>query len=368
MSLNREGWQKGRWALALFLTISMTSAAAAQLARKGSSRRGGKVDDAAIEDALKPQLLNADTNPTLRYPIGNISGWSVNSLSYGWLDVSQGRIHYSVMQPAGKLNEGFDIPTGEISEVKIEMYLQFHRDKKKFNIFYLPQDRWGSIHSGPGTMAAASQGSLGTGSIYQAIKNFDRVLAMVKPPPTPPPVVAQPLVSPALEPKPAAPPVIVLSAPLGARADQTLEVNGSPLVIRGVVMDSTGIPVVTINGSPTNMRPQSTQAAEFWSDPLPLQPGGNRIEISASNSAHVEARLVFLVHYTPKAAPPNPRALAKQDIISLLQGGVPNTRIAEIIKDRGLKFSPTADDLNDIRGGGGNDELIQAIQEAAPHP
>ena len=229
MSLNREGWQKGRWALALFLMVSMTSAAAAQFARKGSSRRGGRVDDADIEDALKPQLLNADTNPTLRYPIGNISGWSVNSLSYGWLDVSQGRIHYSVMQPAGKLNEGFDIPTGEISEVKIEMYLQFHRDKKKFNIFYLPQDRWGSIHSGPGTMAAASQGSLGTGSIYQAIKNFDRVLAMVKPPPTPPPVVAQPLVSPAPEPKPAAPPVIVLSAPLGARADQTLEVNGSPL-------------------------------------------------------------------------------------------------------------------------------------------
>jgi hypothetical protein len=370
MSPNHELWRRGRSALILFLIISVTSAAAAQLARKGSSRRGGRVDDADVEDALKPQLLNADTDPTLRYPIGSISGWSVHSLSYGWLDVSRGRIHYSVMQPAGKLDEGFDIPTGEISEVKIEMYLQFHRDKKKFAIFYLPQDRWGSIHSGPGTMAAASQGSLGTGSIYQAIKNFDRVLAMVKPP-APPPVVAQPLVSPPPEPKPAAPPappVIVLSAPSGARADQTLEVNGSPLVIRGVVMDSTGIPVVTINGSPTNMRPQSTQAAEFWSDPLTLQPGGNRIQITASNAAHVEAKLVFLVQYTPKAAPPNPRALDKQDIISLLQGGVPNARIVEIIKDRGLKFSPTADDLNDLRGEGGNDELIQAIQQAAPHP
>ena len=367
MSPNHELWRRGRSALILFLIISATSAAAAQLARKGSSRRGGRVDDADIEDALKPQLLNADTNPTLRYPIGSISGWSIRSLSYGWLDVSRGRIHYSVIQPADKLDEGFDIPTGEISEVKIEMYLQFHRDKKRFAIFYLPQDRWGSLHSGPGTMAAASRGSLGTGSIYQALKNFDRVLALVKPP-APPPVAAQPLVSPPPEPKPAAPPAppaIVLATPSGAGANQVVETDESRLVIRGVAMDSTGIPVVTINGSPANMRPQNAQAADFWSDPLTLQPGGNRIQITATNSAHAEAKLVFLVHYTPKAAPPNPRALDKQDIISLLQGGVPNARIVEIIKDRGLKFSPTAGDLNDLRGEGGNDELIQAIQQAA---
>jgi hypothetical protein len=272
-----------------------------------------------------------------------------------------------VIQPADKLDEGFDIPTGEISEVKIEMYLQFHRDKKRFAIFYLPQDRWGSLHSGPGTMAAASRGSLGTGSIYQALKNFDRVLALVKPP-APPPVAAQPLVSPPPEPKPAAPPAppaIVLATPSGAGANQVVETDESRLVIRGVAMDSTGIPVVTINGSPANMRPQNAQAADFWSDPLTLQPGGNRIQITATNSAHAEAKLVFLVHYTPKAAPPNPRALDKQDIISLLQGGVPNARIVEIIKDRGLKFSPTAGDLNDLRGEGGNDELIQAIQQAA---
>ncbi len=370
MSPNSERWQRGRMALILFLILSATSAAAAQFARKSSSRRGGRVDDADIEDALKPQLLNADTNPTLRYPIGSISGWSVRSLSYGWLDVTRDRIHYSVVEPAGKLDEGFDIPTGEISEVKIEMYLQFRRDKRRFNIFYLPQERWGTIHSGPGTMAAASRGSLGTGSMYQAIKNFDRVLALVKPP-APPPVAPQPYVSPPPEPKPAAPPAppaIVLASPSGAGANQVVETDESPLVIRGVAMDSTGIPVVSINGSPANMRPQNAQAADFWSDPLTLQPGGNRIEITATNSAHAEAKLVFIAHYTPKAAPPNPRALDKQDIISLLQGGVPNARVAEIVKERGLKFSPSADDLNDIRAAGGSDELIQAVQQAAAPP
>jgi len=181
-------------------------------------------------------------------------------------------------------------------------------------------------------------------------------------------VAVQPAAALVEEPKPLAPPVLVLSAPSGAGANQVVETDQPSLVIRGVAMDSTGMPVVSINGSPANMRPQSAQAAEFWSEPLPLQPGGNRVEITATNTAHVEAKLVFLAHYTPKAVPPNPRALDKQDIISLLQGGVPNTRIVEIIKDRGLKFSPTADDLSDIRAAGGNDELVQAIQQAAAPP
>ncbi len=118
-------------------------------------------------------------------------------------------------------------------------------------------------------------------------------------------------------------------------------------------MDSTGIPVVSINGSPANMRPQNNQAAEFWSDPLPLQPGANPIQITASNSAHVEAKVAFTVHYTPKAAPVNPRALDKAEIISLLQGAVPAPRVAGIVQERGVKFNPTGrrSERNSRRGG-----------------
>jgi hypothetical protein len=140
------------------------------------------------------------------------------------------------------------------------------------------------------------------------------------------------------------------------------------VVIRGVAMDSTGIPVVRINGAPANMRPQTTQAAEFWSDPLPLQVGSNAIQIVASNSAHVETNLALTVNYKPKPAPASPRALDRLDIIGLLQGGVPLARILDLIKERGIKFSPSADDLNGIRAAGGTDDLIQAIRQAAPHP
>lgn len=369
ISLNLPGWGMSRTVrlLCLILSVSMV-APAGQFAK-----RVKKPDAPNIDALLKPQLLNADTDPTLRYPIASFSGWSVFSTSYGWLDVTRKGIHYSVVDPPGKVAEGFSYSAGEISEVKlVQTYVTFRTPAKKHTIFYIAQDRWGSIHSGPGAMRASSEGAFGTASILMAMQDFDRVLAMVKPPPPPaPPVAAQPIATPPLEPKPAAPPstpAIVLSAPAGAGANQVVEVDESPLVIRGVTMDSSGIPVVTINGSAANMRPQNTQAAEFWSDPLPLQPGGNRFQISASNAAHMDATLVFIVHYTPQAAPPNPRAVSKQEIVSLLQGGVASARIAEIVKDRGLKFTPSANDLTDIRKEGGTDELIRAIQQAAVPP
>ncbi len=366
MSLNLQGWGMGRTVCLLFILLSVTVVApAGQFAK-----RGKKTDETNVEALLKPQLLNADTDPTLRYPIASFSGWSVFSASYGWLDVTRAGIRYSVVEPPGKANEGFAASSGEISEIKmVQSYISFRIPAKKHMIFYVAQNRWGAIHSGPGAMQISGEGAFGTASIFQALKNFDSVLDMVKPPPAPPPpVTPQPVVSPPVEPQPAAPPAIILSTPAGAGANQVVEVDASPLVVRGVTMDSTSIPVVTINGVPANMRPQSNQAAEFWSDPLPLQPGDNRFQISASNAAHAEAKFVFTVHYTPKAAPPNPRALSKEEIVSLLQGGVPNARIVEIIKDRGIKFAPTADDLNDLRGQGANDELIQAIQQAAAPP
>lgn len=368
MRPNQNNWRTCGRALLLFLIIGVALASAASQARKKSNAGGG---GASPDDYLKPQLLNGDSNPTLRYPAASFSGWSVKSTSYGWFDVTRQGIRYGVVQPADKISEGFTLSSSEITELKIEQtYLTFRRggEKKKYSVFYLSQDRWGTIHSGPGAMGAAGMGALGTASMFQAIRNFDNVLAMVKPPA---PVVAPAIVTPPPAPipvAPASPPAVIVASPSGARADQIVEVQETPLVIRGVAMDSTGIPVVSINGSPANMRPQNNQATEFWSDPLPLQPGANPVQITASNSAHVETKVAFTVHYTPKAAPVNPKALDKAEIISLLAGAVPSSRVAEIVKERGIKFTPTADDLNEIRAAGGSDDLIQAIQGAAPHP
>jgi len=358
-----------RIVLLSFLILAVPSVAAAQARAKKNSR----LDVPATSNtAIQPQLLNADTNPTLRFPIARAS-LSVSSISYGWLDITRGGIHYTVEQPPKKLDDGFSASTAEIRDLKLEdrnNTVVFRDGNKRETIFYDPQENWGSVRGGREFFAQTAEGASGTQSIYKTMLDFEAMLALVKSTAAPPaPVIAAP-VAPAPPPPtpvaPPAPPAIVVASPSGAGDNQTVELNESPLVIRGVAMDSTGMPVVSINGSPANMRPQNPQAAEFWSDPLPLQPGANPIQINASNSAHVEAKVAFTVHYTPKAAPANPRALDKAAIISLLQGAVPASRVVEIVKERGIKFNPTADDLNEIRAAGGSEELIQAIQQAAP--
>jgi hypothetical protein len=159
-----------------------------------------------------------------------------------------------------------------------------------------------------------------------------------------------------------------------ANSGQTLEVSNSALTIRGVAMDNSGIPAVTINGAPASMRPKSAQAAEFSSDPIVLHPGENKFEVAATNAAHAEAKVVFIARFTPP--PPvekpqqnvqtNSKALTKADILDLLKGDVPSARVASVVRERGIKFVPAENDLKEIRDAGGGDDLVNAMKEAAP--
>jgi hypothetical protein len=361
-----------KYCTVFFLCLIMGFAPAAQAQRKASKRGGTGLS--STNNFTQPQLLNADTDPTLRYPIGSLVGSLCSSMAYGWLDISRTSIHFKVVQPLKRLDQGFDIHAGEISDITIwQQSIRFRGGSKKYTIYYAPEDRWESVHNCPDFWSVAGLGEQGTASIHGALLNFASVLAQVKAATAPPPPVAPPVATPTVtppEPKPApsAPPAILVMAPSGAGANQVVDANASPLTIRGFAMDSTGIPVVKINGSPANMRPQSTQAAEFWSEPLPLQAGENPIEITAYNAAHLETKLVFVVRYAPKPTPVATKGLSKEDIVSLLHGEVPSARVAELVKERGIKFSPTDAELNQIRAEGATDELIQAIQQAAAHP
>jgi hypothetical protein len=168
----------------------------------------------------------------------------------------------------------------------------------------------------------------------------------------------------------AVPPAIVLVDPVGAKSGETLDLTTSPIVIHGATMDASGIPAVTINGTPAAMRPKGPQAAEFSSDPIELQPGENRFEIVATNAANVEARVAFIARFTPLTGPSvqrvtenNVRAFTKAQILDLLKGGVPSARVVELVKERGINFSPTEDDLKEIRAAGGGDELVDALRQ-----
>ena len=241
MSSNPMGWCWWRAVLLLFLSVPSVGLA--------TTRRG---NDSDIANILRPELVNAQTDPTLRFPIMSMPS-SVFSITYGWLDITSNVIRYTVVQPPSKSGHAFEVSRFAIGDLRFNRaVLSFKSPQKREMLIYLPQDRWGSVHSGPGMASASNRESLGTLSIYKTLLNFEGVMALVKPPAPPPaPVLAQP-VAPAPPPKPAAPPsppAIVLSSPPGAGENQTLEWGESTVVIRGVAMDSTGIPVVRINGS-----------------------------------------------------------------------------------------------------------------------
>jgi hypothetical protein len=376
----RERQQQFLAAVAVFLALAgagLGQAVPALAQRAAKMSASPPVPLAATNIPSDVQLLNPDTDPTLRFPVAHSSlNWTLIKprirSSNGWLDISRNAVRYNMVQQGTATKEpdaSFNVARAELTGITFEFNSAEFRDRKLRHFFeYLPSSYWQNTSAATANSIAQSNQAY-TALILQALQNFDQLVATVKSqrqPPAPPPVVVQPVVTPppAAKPPPS-PPTVVVVTPSGAGEGQTVEVNETPLTIRGVTMDSAGLPTITINGAAAALRPKSAQAAEFWSDPIPLKPGDNAFEIVATNAEQAKADLHFVAHFTPKAPPPNPRALDKQQIISLLQGGVSSSRIAEIVKDRGIKFSPTPDDLKDLRAEGATDEVIEAIQHAA---
>ncbi len=443
------------WLLAVLVFVPCWHANAAQVfgvagakARKGSAARPVPT---STPEAPKPQLLNSDSNPTLRYPV---AVWE-STVSCGWLDVTQSGISYTVVQSGQKSkpafgkkfvgsaggshfaapeaaagDEGFAVNSSEITGTQlVKNFLQIKFGKRAPLLIYLAQDYWGAAAGKPRVFEEYAQSNpTGTMAVQRGVQNFAAVLAEVKPPALDLSLRAEPTsverghavnlvwnsanaTSLDLEPgvgrvpaagtlaqspqdsttytlsasgpagakavsvyvtvtAPAGPPTLVLIEPSAAGDGQTVDVANSPLVVRGAVMDASGIPVVTVNGKSVTIRPTSAQAAEFKSDPIDLSPGETRLEVVAVNSAQRQSKVTFVARYTPPppkprpAEPTNPRGLEKAEIINLLQGNVPSEHVAELVKQRGIKFVPTPDDLKEIRAAGGGDDLIDAVSQA----
>ncbi len=333
---------------------------------------------------LGVQFVNVDTDPALRIPVEHICETPKGSMflkisgSHGWLEISQSTVRYLAAQPGryGKETDiGFEHDRSEVVELEMlsgahgfirDRAIRFRTQRITHYFSYSAPSHWDSRDK-----SVVRADDVYSPLILRAFQDFDGVMGefRIKKPTTARPGPAQAVVAPEPKPEPPSPPpTVVLVEPSDARENGTVMVNESPLIIRGVAMDDSGLPTVTINGVPAALRPKDARAVEFWSDPLLLRPGDNPVQITASNSTRVETKLAFTIHYTPKPPSANPKALDKADIISLLVGGVPLSRVAGIVKERGVKFRVTADDIKEIRAAGGSDELIEAIQQAAGAP
>ena len=59
--------------------------------------------------------------------------------------------------------------------------------------------------------------------------------------------------------------------------------------------------------------------------------------------------------------------LSKADILNLLKSDTPGPQLVTLVKERGISFVPTSNDLAEIRSAGGKDDLIQALEASKPH-
>lgn len=69
-----------------------------------------------------------------------------------------------------------------------------------------------------------------------------------------------------------------------------------------------------------------------------------------------------VVGQTPSATPAKP--LERAQILALLAGDVPSSRVAMLVQQRGTSFTPNDAFLDQIRKGGGEDDLVDALKSA----
>jgi hypothetical protein len=84
---------------------------------------------------------------------------------------------------------------------------------------------------------------------------------------------------------------------------------------------------------------------ETWQRTISVVPGGE-VTIDATLNVHS-------------------KALQVDDIAELLSGGVPETRLVQLVKERGVGFAVNAETEQKLREAGATDALMQAISQAA---
>ena len=200
--------------------------------------------------------------------------------------------------------------------------------------------------------------------------------AAARPPAGPTPAAAKPeapLPSPSAAEKPASvsvargPQLHVMDPPVPDPLNP-VEVLDSPLNLQGAALDSSGISSVTVNGQEAEIRSsgesRDTKAVMFTTRNLALQEGLNRVRIEATNNLGAKSSIGVLFFLRSKPKPLAGRPLSQVQVLELLKGGVPNGRVAALVRERGIDFQPTGEFIEALREAGGDEALEDSLKSA----
>src|SRR5574340_780133 len=99
-----------------WVVLAVAALCTANFSTSASARKRRAEPSEPNFDAVKPQLRNADTNPTLRFPIAYIYRQFGPGLSYGWLDITRENVRYAAEEPPQMAGEGFEFTQAQIKE------------------------------------------------------------------------------------------------------------------------------------------------------------------------------------------------------------------------------------------------------------
>lgn len=361
--------QAGRLALGAALVL----AASAHLLWSSSPRPPAENEPAAWEKYLVPDAPEL----TFRFMVAHDHGWgSWSRFCVGFLFLTREEIRYEVLRPRENRDHGFRLPRQAILEAGQWRVLgrapaaEFKFAKNSVYHFYHIRQR--TLDKNPHSLLTKKD-VLPWPPVAQLALRFDEVAALVKPPAAPAaaPRQLQPPAPAEKAPESAGPKVRVME-PEVEDPSVPVEVTEPVLVLRGVATDPKGVLFVTVNDRQAELRSVGDiRTVEFSLKGLQLQEGLNRLTVVATNVDHQNTQLIgtlWLRAKAPAAATPSTapaqKPLTKAQILELLRGYVPSSRVATLVEERGVDFEPADDYFREVRAAGGEEALIEALRKA----
>ncbi len=286
------------------------------------------------------QLVRDEPNPQIRIAVAH---QHTASGCIGYLYVDRETIRFEVKWPARDLGHGFEFPRSALTVARQwtllatalpEAELKFGAGRGRaggtYHFFHVDP----SLPETPGAKFEW-QNARDWQEIVSAVREFDSVVARLRPPPPPAPVVVAPKTA-SLQ---------IEARPGGAEFYVDDE-------FRGTTSGEGRIKVSDLAPGEHRLR-LSKKEYEEWNRTLTLEAGESRT---------IEVQL-------PAAKPPEPppapdTTLALADVLKLLEGGVTPARVESIVKERGVSFELTDDAESKLRALGATDSLLLVIAKA----
>jgi len=332
---------------------------------------------AETEPAWETYLVPDAPELTFRFMVAHDHGlgsWS--RFCVGFLTLTREEIRYEVLRPRQNLDHAFRLPRQAILEagqsrgLRPASVAEFKFAKGKVYHFYHVKQR--TLDKNPHTILIMRD-VLPWPPVAQLALRFDEVVALVRPPVAP---AAQPrqLQPPATAEKAAesAGPKVRVMEPEVEDPSVPVEVTEPVLTLRGAAADPKGVLSVVVNDRQAELRSVGdVRSMEFSLKDLRLQEGLNRLTVVATNVDHQSTQLIATLWLRTKGAPtpaptagPAQKPLTKAQILELLGGYVPSSRLATLVEERGIDFEPADDYFREVRAAGGQEVLIEALRKA----